>query len=213
VVQSYITVVVVDDHPFYRDGVSRGLSMSGRIRVVGEADDGRTGLEMIREREPQVAVVDMQMPDLTGLDVVRAVVRDGLPTRVLLLSAFTDAAIIYESLQEGAAGYLPKDTSRAEIVTAVDRVAKGHVVVPPTLTEALVGQIRSRSTSDEPVLSPRERQVLLAFAEGTSIPQLAAQLYLAPSTVKTHALRLYQKLGVSDRGAAVAEALRRGLIE
>lgn len=212
-VQSYITVVVVDDHPFYRDGVSRGLSMSGRIRVVGEADDGRTGLELIREREPQVAVVDMQMPDLTGLDVVRAVVRDGLPTRVLLLSAFTDAAIIYESLQEGAAGYLPKDTSRAEIVTAVDRVAKGHVVVPPTLTEALVGQIRSRSTSDEPVLSPRERQVLLAFAEGTSIPQLAAQLYLAPSTVKTHALRLYQKLGVSDRGAAVAEALRRGLIE
>jgi two-component system nitrate/nitrite response regulator NarL len=213
VVQSYITVVVVDDHPFYRDGVSRGLSMSGRIRVVGEADDGRTGLELIREREPQVAVVDMQMPDLTGLDVVRAVVRDGLPTRVLLLSAFTDAAIIYESLQEGAAGYLPKDTSRADIVAAVDRVAKGHVVVPPALTEALVGQIRSRNTSDEPVLSPREREVLLAFAEGTSIPQLAAQLYLAPSTVKTHALRLYQKLGVSDRGAAVAEAMRRGLIE
>jgi two-component system nitrate/nitrite response regulator NarL len=213
VVQSYITVVVVDDHPFYRDGVSRGLSMSGRIRVVGEADDGRTGLEMIREREPQVAVVDMQMPDLTGLDVVRAVARDGLPTRVLLLSAFTDSAIIYESLQEGAAGYLPKDTSRADIVAAVDRVAKGHVVVPPALTEGLVGQIRSRNTSDEPVLSPRERQVLLAFAEGTSIPQLAAELYLAPSTVKTHALRLYQKLGVSDRGAAVAEAMRRGLIE
>ena len=211
--QSYITVVVVDDHPFYRDGLSRGLSMSGRIRVVGEADDGRTGLEMIRELEPQVAVVDMQMPDLTGLDVVRAVARDGLPTRVLLLSAFTDAAIIYESLQEGAAGYLPKDTGRAAIVTAVDRVSKGHVVVPPELTEGLVGQIRTRGSSDEPVLSARERQVLLAFADGKSIPQLAAELFLAPSTVKTHAMRLYQKLGVSDRGAAVAEALRRGIIE
>lgn len=208
-----VTVVVVDDHPFFRDGVSRGLTQSGRVRVVGEAGDGAGGLEVIRREGPDVAVVDYQMPGMTGVEVAHAVARDGLATKVLLLSAVTDGPIVFKALEEGASGYLSKDADRDEIVGAVTRVAKGETVVPPQLAAGLVGEIRMRSQPDAPVLSERERQVLNGFARGLSIPQLAAELYIGASTVKTHTQRLYEKLGVSDRAAAVAEAMRRGLLE
>jgi two-component system, NarL family, nitrate/nitrite response regulator NarL len=208
-----VRVVVVDDHPFFRDGVTRGLQNSGYIRVIGEAGDGREGLEVIAREKPEVALVDYQMPDMDGIDLVHAVVRDGLATRVLLLSAVVDSAIVYRAVQEGAAGYLSKEARRSEIVDAVLRVSKGHTVVPPELAGGLVDQIRLRAQSDTPVLSERERQVLDAFARGLSIPQTAAELYVGASTVKTYTQRLYEKLGVSDRAAAVAEAMRRGLLD
>lgn len=208
-----MSAVVVDDHPFFRDGVSRGLTQSGRIKVVGEAENGRDGLELIRRENPDVAVVDYQMPDLDGIEVVHAIVRDGLTTNVLLLSALTDSSVVFEALEEGAKGYLSKDANRTDIVAAVIKVAKGETVVPPELTAGLVDQIRLRSQPDAPVLSEREMQVLKGFARGLSIPQLAAELYIGASTVKTHTQRLYEKLGVSDRAAAVAEAMRRGLLE
>lgn len=207
-----VSVVVADDHPFFRDGVTRGLVQSGLVQVVGEAGTGREALELIRHEAPAVALVDQQMPDLDGLDVTRAVVRDGLPTRVLLLSAFTDSAVVYRALECGAAGYLSKDARRAEIVDAVLRVAKGRTVVPAELAAGLAQQIRLRADAGPP-LSERERQVLHGFARGLSVPQLAAELYLGVSTVKTHTQRLYEKLGVNDRAAAVAEAMRRGLLE
>ena len=153
------------------------------------------------------------MPDLDGLDVVHAVVRDGLPTRTLVLSALTDSAVVFRALQEGANGYLSKEARRSEIVEAVITIARGGTVVPPELAAGLAEQIRLRGQSDGPALSPRELQVLQGFARGLSIPALAAELYLGPSTVKTHTQRLYEKLGVSDRAAAVAEAMRRGLLE
>jgi two-component system nitrate/nitrite response regulator NarL len=140
-------------------------------------------------------------------------VRDGLRTRVLLLSAHTDSAVVFQALQEGAAGYLAKDAKRAEIVAAVLDVAKGRTVVPAELAAGLAGEIRMRAKDSGPVLSERERQVLQAFARGLSVPQVAGELFIGVSTVKTHTQRLYEKLGVSDRAAAVAEGMRRGLVE
>jgi two-component system nitrate/nitrite response regulator NarL len=208
-----IEVVVVDDHPFFRDGVSRGLTNSGLITVVGEAETGRDGLAVIAEHRPAVAVVDYQLPDLDGIAVTQAVVRDGLPTRVLLLSAITDSPVVFRALEVGASGYLSKDSRRAEIVDAVLSVAKGRTVVPPDLAGSLAQEIRLRAQPSAPVLSEREMQVLRGFARGLSIPQLAKELYIGASTVKTHTQRLYEKLGVSDRAAAVAEGMRRGLLE
>jgi len=120
---------------------------------------------------------------------------------------------VFRALEEGAKGYLPKDSSRAEIVDAVLRVASGATVVPSELAAGLAEQIQLRSRGRELVLSEREQQVLSGFARGLSIPQVAAELYIGASTVKTHAQRLYEKLGVSDRAAAVAEGMRRGLLE
>jgi two-component system, NarL family, nitrate/nitrite response regulator NarL len=210
---SKVTVLIVDDHAFFRDGLSRGLTRSGQIAVVAEAANGREGLEAIRRERPTVAVVDYQMPDMDGIALLHAVTREQLATRVVLLSAFTDSAVVFRALEEGAAGYLSKDADRQDIVDAVLGVARGDTIVPAQLAAGLAGEIRLRAQSQAPALSERERQVLQAFARGRSIPQTAAELYIEPSTVKTHTQRLYEKLGVSDRAAAVAEAMRRGLLE
>ena len=208
-----VRVVVADDHPLYREGMVRALIASGSVEVVGEADDGATALQLIKTHQPDVALLDFQMPGMDGSQIAAAVQRDELPTRVLLLSAHDESAIVYQALQEGAAGFLPKESTRTEIVDAVVACAKGRDVVAPSLAASLAGEIRRRAEPAGPVLSPREREVLEGIARGLSIPAIAAQLYLAPSTVKTHVQRLYEKLGVGDRAAAVAEAMRRKLLE
>ncbi|WP_367133857.1 MULTISPECIES: response regulator [Streptomyces] len=208
-----VTVIVADDHPVFREGMTRGLRLSGQVEVVAEAADGEAALEAIREHEPDVALIDYRIPKLDGIAVIHAVVRDRLPTRTLLLSATTDSAVVYKAIEEGACGYLAKDAKRSEIVDAVLKVARGKRVVGEELTDGLAGEIRLRAGRDAVVLSEREQQVLRGFAKGQSIPELASELFLGASTVKTHAQRLYEKLGVSDRAAAVAEAMRHGLLE
>jgi two-component system nitrate/nitrite response regulator NarL len=208
-----VRVVVGDDHPLFRDGVVRALTSSGSIDVVAEAEDGVAALAAIREHDPKVALLDYRMPGLDGAQVAAAVRRDGLPTRVLLISAHDEAAIVYSALQHGAAGFVSKESSRAELIDAVLSCAKGRDVVAPNLAAGLVGEIQRRNSSDAPTLSAREREVLVFIAAGQTIPAMAKEMFLAPSTVKTHVQRLYEKLGVGDRGAAVAEAMRRGLLE
>jgi two-component system nitrate/nitrite response regulator NarL len=183
------------------------------VEVVGEADDGASALTLIKTHVPDVALLDYQMPGMDGAQVAAAVCRDELPTRVLLLSAHDESPIVYQALQQGAAGFLPKESTRTEIVKAVLDCAKGRDVVSPALVAGLAGEIRRRAEPSGPVLSAREREVLSRIARGQSIPAIAADLYVAPSTVKTHVQRLYEKLGVSDRAAAVAEAMRQRLLE
>lgn len=208
-----VRAIVADDHPLFREGLVRALTGSGLVEVVGEAEDGPSALAMIKEHTPQVALLDHQMPGMDGAQVAAAVLRDELPTRVLLVSANNDPAIVYHALQQGAAGYLPKESSRSEIVNAVLDCARGRDVVAPQLASGLAVEIRKRAEPAGPTLSAREREVLGMIAEGASIPAIAKQLFLAPSTVKTHVQRLYEKLGVGDRAAAVAEAMRRGLLD
>lgn len=208
-----VTVVVGDDHPMYREGVVRAMKESGRIQVVAEAGDGRAALDAIREHLPAVALLDYRMPELDGLAVVTAVTRDDLPTRVLLLSATQDPATVYEALAAGAAGYLTKESDRDEIVAAVISCAKGQGYVPAHIAGGLASEVRNRSRGDATLLSPREAEIIRLIADGLSVPDIAAKLHLAPTTVRTHVQNLYGKLGVSDRAAAVAEAMRRRLVE
>jgi two-component system nitrate/nitrite response regulator NarL len=208
-----VRIVVGDDHPLFRDGLIRALTGSGEIDVVAEAEDGPSALAMIKEHTPDVALLDYQMPGMNGGEVAAAVVRDELATRVLLVSAHDDAEIVYHALQQGAAGFLPKDSSRSEIVNAVLDCAKGRDVLAPRLASGLAVEIRRRAEPTGPALSAREREVLGMIAHGRSIPSIAESLFLAPSTVKTHVQRLYEKLGVNDRAEAVAEGMRRGLLE
>ncbi|MFF6984445.1 response regulator [Streptomyces sp. NPDC008343] len=203
-----IPVIVADDHPVYREGLSRALSLSGRVEVVEECVDGARALEAVRESQPAVALVDYRMPRLDGISLVRAARRDNLATRVLLISASTCRDVIGVASREGAAGFLGKDMNRAQIVAAVDAVHRGGLVFP-----ALSG-----ATDAAPALCPRyglsdrEFQIVDAFARGLTIPLAAKELSIAQSTAKTHTRRLYGKLGVGDRAAAVAEAIRRGFL-
>lgn len=148
-----VTVVVVDDHPFFRDGVIRALERGGRIEVIAEADNGRQALETIRRELPAVALVDYQMPEMDGIALLREIRRDQLATRVLLLSAVVDSATVFRAVEEGAAGYLPKDAHREEIVNGVLSVASGSTVVPPELAAGLAAEIRLRAQPDDEVLS------------------------------------------------------------
>jgi two-component system nitrate/nitrite response regulator NarL len=211
-----VRVVVGEDHPLFRDGLVRALTSSGSVDVVAEADDGVTALALIKTHLPHVALLDYRMPGMDGAKVAAAVRRDELPTRVLLLSAHDESAIVFHALAEGAAGFLPKESTKTEIVNGVLDCAQGRDVVSPALAAGLAGEIRRRGNEAQTpvlVLTPRESEVLNFIAQGCSIPTIAAELYLAPSTVKTHVQRLYEKLGVGDRAAAVAAAMRRGLLE
>ncbi|HME76438.1 MAG TPA: response regulator transcription factor [Mycobacterium sp.] len=208
-----VHVVVADDHPMFRDGVVRALTASGSVEVVGEAEDGAAAFQLIKTHRPEVALIDHRMPGMDGAQIAAAVQRDELPTRVLLLSAHDESAIVYQALQQGAAGFLPKESTRSEIVNAVLECARGRDVVSASVAASLAGEIRRRAEPAGPVLTRREREVLGRIAQGQSIPTIAEELYLAPSTVKTHVQRLYEKLGVGDRAAAVAEAIRRKLLE
>ena len=208
-----VRVVVGDDHPLYRDGVVRALTSSGAVDVVAEAADGAMALELIKAHQPDVAVLDFRMPILDGVQVAAAVREDNLATRVLLVSAYDEGPVIYRALQEGAAGFLAKETSRSEMVKGVLDCAKGLEVLTPGLANGLVREIRRRSDSTHTLLTTREREVLNLIARGRSIAEIAEDLFVARSTVKTHIQRLYEKLDVNDRGAAVAEAMRRGLLK
>lgn len=208
-----VRVFVADDHPLVRDGLVQAMSSRPELEVVGSAGDGREALEAIRRIRPDVALLDVKMPELDGMAVVRALVRDEVPTRVLFLSAYLDSGIAYRALAEGAAGFLSKDTSGAEVCQAITAAHRGEVVLSPEVQSGIAQEIRMRAAPAEITLSPREREVLALIADGLSAPDIAGQLYLSPATVKGHLHSLYEKLGVSDRAAAVAEAMRRGLIE
>ena len=208
-----VRVVVGDDHPIYRDGIVRALNNSGRTEVVEAVGDGQAALAAIREHQPDVALLDYKMPGLDGIAVAHAVTRDSLPTRVLLLSATTDGPVVYRAIQDGAAGYLSKESDRDEIVAAVVACARGEKVLPPELVTSLATQVHRQAQYQGPVLSEREREILRLIADGKSVPDMAKDLFLAQTTIKTHIRRLYEKLGVSDRGAAVAYAMRNQLLE
>lgn len=208
-----VSVVVGDDHPVYRDGVVRALDNSGRTEVLAAVGDGRAALDAIHEHHPDVALLDYHMPGIDGIAIAHAVSRDHLATRVLLLSASTEGAVVYRAIREGAAGYLSKESDRDEIVAAVVACARGEKVLPPELVTSLATQVHQHAQSQTPLLSERERQILRLIAQGRTVPEMATELFLAPTTVKTHIRRLYEKLGVSDRGAAVAVAMRGHLLE
>ena len=199
-------VLIADDHPLFRDGLARAVS--ARFELVAAVGDGRSALEQIRSLQPDVAVLDLRMPELSGLDVIAAV-----DARVLVLSAARDSALVYAAVAAGAAGYWSKEADRDTICDAIATVARGETVLGADIQSAVAQAIREREPASGPVLSPREREVLRLTADGRSAPQIAAELYLSPTTVKTHLQRIYEKLGVSDRAAAVREAMRRGLIE
>jgi two-component system nitrate/nitrite response regulator NarL len=209
-----VSVMVADDHPLFREGIERAVKERPELELVGSARDGREALELVRALQPLVAVIDLRLPGLDGLRILNAVTRDGLPTRVLILSASGDAELVYRALQGGAAGYFRKEADRHAILDAISAVARGDTVIDPILQAGVFDQIRVRGTGEErPILTAREKEVLTLMADGLSGPQIAERLIVALPTVKTHQARLYEKLGVSDRAAAVAEAMRRGLLE
>lgn len=208
-----ISLIVADDHPLFRRGLVESIKRRPGFEILGEGADGARALELIREHEPDVAVIDVQMPEMDGLEVLGTVHRDGLPTKVMLLTGFEDSRPAYEAMALGAGAYMSKDTEIDRICDAVAAVARGETVIGDRFQSGLVAEIRLRESGDRPTLTEREREVLKLTSNGNSVAEVAGLLHLSDATVKTHLHHVYEKLEVSDRAAAVARAMRWGLIE
>jgi two-component system, NarL family, nitrate/nitrite response regulator NarL len=207
-------IVLADDHPVYRTGLARAIAQRVDLEVVAEVGDGRAALEAIAAWQPDVAVLDIRMPGLDGLEVVTALRAREVGTRVLFLSGSENAESLYAALAVGASGYLLKTSEPAQVCDAIAAVARGEVLFAPELHVALARDIRAREqVGERPFLTEREREILHLTAGGGSATEIAAGLHLSVATVRTHLQNCYQKLDVSDRAAAVAKAMRLGIID
>lgn len=203
----------MDAQPLFREAVARAIKARPELELVGEAGDGRAALAVIGSEEPDVAVIGSGLAGLTGEQVLQAVARDGLRTRVVLIANRPEPHEVYTALVGGAAGYLTKEADARELCEAISAVARGSTVLAPELQAGIAGEIRQRASRERPLMSARERETLKLIADGLSAPAIGRQLHLSTATVKTHLQHIYEKLGVSERAAAVAEAMRRGLLE
>ncbi|MCW3005424.1 MAG: response regulator transcription factor [Solirubrobacterales bacterium] len=208
-----VRVLVADDHPVYREGLARLISSRPEFELVGEVGGGREALHEIRRLNPDVAVVDLRLPDLDGIDIVESVIREGALARVVILSAYEESATVYRAIASGARAYLLKVCSGDVLCGTILAVARGETVIPSSLQSGLASEIRARREHrDDAMLTTRELEILRLAADGLSAPEIAARLVISVTTVKTHLQHIYAKLEVSDRAAAVATALRRGVL-
>lgn len=200
-----------DDQPLFRDAIARVVRQRTQFELVAEVGSGRDALDAIDRLRPDVAILSLSLSDLGGERVLNAVVRDELPTRIVLLTDASDAA--YRALESGAACCLTKASTADQLCQAIATAARGGVFVDHVLHRGLASEIRLRRRDARPVLTRREHEVLRWMAEGLTNARIAARLRISPATVKTHVAHLLEKLGACDRAAAVAEAMRRGLLE
>jgi two-component system, NarL family, nitrate/nitrite response regulator NarL len=210
-----MAVALVDEQPIYRVALERLVERAAGFRLVGSFGSGNQALSEIRRTEPPIVVVDTDLPDMRGMTFLRALA-DGPPltTRVLVLTTQQDGAAVYDALACGAAGYLAKAyTDESSLRRALEAVWQGRTVVSPELMRLIAMEIRLHAGQPTIQLTRREREVVRLVALGCSAPQIARMLCVSNSTVKTHLHSLYDKLGVSDRAAAVAKAMKAGLVQ
>jgi DNA-binding NarL/FixJ family response regulator len=187
------------------------LSTEPGLEVVGEAGSGPQAEALSASLRPDIVLMDLRMPDGGGVESIVRMTAAGLPCRVIVLTTYETDADILRAVEAGAAGYLLKDLTRAELTGAVRAAARGETVLAPSVAARLVDQLRSRP--ERPHLSERETAVLRLVAEGCTNAEIGRRLYIGESTVKTHLLRVFGKLGVADRTAAVTSAMRHGLLD
>ncbi|WP_308407097.1 response regulator transcription factor [Streptomyces sp. APSN-46.1] len=204
-----LRIVVVDDHTVMRAGVVALLAAEPTIEIVGEAGDGREAIGLVERLEPDVALIDLRMPVLDGASATAEILAGRPRTRVLILTTYDTDEEIERAVEAGAIGYLLKDTTREQLVEAIHSAARGETVLAPRVAQRLVAKMRRPAP---PALTAREIDVLNAVADGLSNVEIGRRLVIAEATVKTHLLRVFAKLDVSDRTHAVVVALERGLL-
>jgi DNA-binding NarL/FixJ family response regulator len=201
---------VADDHPAIVDSVGRFLASEDGIELVGSAGDGLDALARIHELAPDVAVLDVRMPELGGIEVARRLTTAGSPTGVILYTAYAERALVIEAIDAGAHGFVLKESSLSDLARAVRVVADGRTYVDPVLAGVLAGP---SATDRIPGITKREREVLRLLADGMRNEQIAKELSISPLTVRTHIEKAMAKLEADTRTQAVANALRMSLIE
>lgn len=208
-----IRILLADDHAVVRNGFRRILEGQADMEVVGEASNGREAVEQVAGLQPDVAIMDVTMPELNGIEATRRIADSSPRTRVLALSMHRDSVYVREILRAGARGYLLKDSSEDDLIAAVRSVAQGDGYLSPAVSEAVLSDYRKHVTNPIDLLTTREREVLQWIAEGKTNKEIATGLNLSVYTVEAHRGKIMEKLNLHSAGEMVRFALRNGLID
>lgn len=211
-----ITVFLADDHVVMRNGLQLILQSESDIKIVGEASDGEAAVRGIKKACPNVAIMDIAMPGLNGIEATKKISKECPSTRILILSVYSTAEHIFRALQAGALGYLLKESAGSEVIKAVRTVHRGHRYLSEKISETMITDYllkRSLEKTKSPIesLSQREREILQLTAEGKTSAEIGHVLFLSPKTIETYRSRVMQKLGVSDLSSLIKFAIQYGL--
>jgi DNA-binding NarL/FixJ family response regulator len=210
------TIILADDHTVVRQGIRKLLETREDFEIVGEASDGEEAVKLVIEKQPDVAIMDIWMPRLSGIDATRRISKRGLGTKVLVLSMHESRAYVEEVLRAGAAGYIVKNAAASDLLDAIDAVCNGVSYLSPVITQQVVDAI-ARPAESAPsglgVLTDREREVLQLIAEGLSSKEIASMLGVSLKTVDSHRSNLMEKLDIHKVSGLVRFAIRTGLVE
>ncbi|MCF6136445.1 response regulator [Pseudalkalibacillus berkeleyi] len=208
-----INVMLVDDHAVLRDGLSNIFEMEDDINVVGEAVSGNEALESIAEINPDVVLLDINLPDKNGVELTSILKKDYPDVKVLILTMHSHDEYFMAAIREGADGYLLKDAPSIQVVEAIRTVAKGESVIDPSLTKKLLGFYNQKNDpTDKNELTDREKEVLLCLVEGLSNKEIGEKLYISDKTVKIHVSKIFRKINVKSRSQAVIYAVQNQLV-
>jgi DNA-binding NarL/FixJ family response regulator len=214
---SLVRIVIVDDHPFLRTGLRHVLEEYPEFRVVGEAGDGWEGIRLAEKERPEVAILDIGMPNLNGIDAARQI-RDAVPgVSIIVLSVHSDESYVLRALKAGARAYLLKQSAETDLIAAVKAVTQGKSFFSPAVSQMLLDdymrQLRERDVEDTyELLTTREREILQLVAEGKSNKEIANLLHLSPYTVETHRANMMEKLNLHSVPELILYAVRKGVI-
>ncbi len=208
-----IQVLLADDHSMVRHGFRLLLEKEGGYRIVGEASDGQEAIRLAGRLRPDVAVLDLSMPVLNGLDAARGIRKESPRTGILLLTVHSEEAYVLQALQAGIRGYLVKTQAPADLVQAIQEILQGRVYLSPCISHTVVGAYLSQSEPPGDVLTLRERQVLQLIAEGKTSKEIADVLSLSVRTTESHRARIMKKLQIHSTPGLVRYAVRKGIVE
>jgi DNA-binding NarL/FixJ family response regulator len=207
-----LRIVVVDDHLMLIQGIKKLLEGRSGLQVVGEAYDGREGVELVKRLMPDIAIVDITMPGLNGLDATRAIAKVSPRTKTILLTMHKENPYVTEALDAGVHAYVIKSQTAGDLLRAIDEVAANRVYLSPSIASVVVNAYRHKDGVDTVPLTLREREVLQLIAEGQRTKQIATRLGISVKTAESHRTRIMKKLDVHDTASLVRYAIRRGLI-
>ncbi len=211
---SKIRVLIADDHPVVREGLSAMLDRQDDMEVVGDAVDGADAVKKAGETQPDIVLMDLQMPVMDGVEAMKRIAEQQPSVRFIVLTTYDNDERIFKGIEAGARAYLLKDSPREELFKAIRAAHKGDSLIQPSVASKVLDRfaVLSRQSQGPELLSERELEVLRLVATGASNRSIAAELYISESTVKTHVQSIFQKLGVNDRTEAVTHALQKGII-
>ncbi len=210
-----IRVLIVDDHAIVRQGLATVLDQQEDLIVVGQAVDGVDAVAQAQELLPDIILMDLQMPQMDGVEAMRRIIGERTGSRIIILTTYATDEYIFSGIEAGAQGYLLKDSPPDEVVTAIRTVHQGDSMIQPRVASRLLDRLGQLSHAHPPetLLSVREIEVLQVMATGAANKEIANQLQIGQSTVKTHIVRIFNKLGVNGRLEAVSEGVKKGIIE